>query len=499
VNADVINYSFGSTPYAISTSSGKSQLDIEDGYGRVTIQLVNGIVDVDKDSGGSVPFTLTFWGGSNSNSGQMDIVEVELLLSGEAVAGPSIPSYQTREAHNSSQDYFIDDGYLITTPNLSAVRIPLSLYGISSTTLYVYPTADGRIENNEVVNITLGTITITVPGDAPASGMGVSLYSEVSMYINDDDVPAVVAISHRTNDSVSEVIGLTLGNIFGKDPNTSFYLSRTGSTRFSLDVTYSLHGTGTEMLDYYLRPILPINGPLATIDYKVRFPAGYSEAGIEIHVNDDGVTDPGETITVQLSSSDQYVLSDSAFQDTVTIVDNDSPPMIDGWQLVTTPPDYPNSPAYGNWIWNDTDSYWERKKEIIQWERSGNVLDATSNANQPLVNQSYSYQLGTPLQINFGFSLVAELNATYDFGANGNSQIAVDSPAPGVGYILGTQWMLATKYIFYQKYHGPAPDSAGSYPAGLVNGSASDNLVDETELIGRNYFNVNKAIYKRPI
>ncbi|MGB3208809.1 MAG: peptidylprolyl isomerase [Crinalium sp.] len=117
-----------------------------------------------------------------------------------------------------------------------------------------------------------------------------------------------------TVDSSSPIIAIaatdSLAAEDGLDPGT-FTITRIGDTTNPLTIQYTIAGTATNSNDY---------GQLAN---TVQIPAGQGSVIVTINPGDDTEIENNETVTLQLTQTDNYGLGANT-QATVTIVDNDT-------------------------------------------------------------------------------------------------------------------------------------------------------------------------------
>lgn len=472
VNITVVEYSLGTTPYEIGQPASAS-VGIADGWGRVTIAADE--TAIQEDSGGSLPFVITFWGGADDGVGA---VRVKLTPSGTATIGDPISSGFSRVRHGTPQDYFIDYGYYPISPNLNNITINLDLIGITEATLWMYPTLDGHVESDEAVHLSLG---------AAANEVNVSVEGgSVSFTIQNDDSWAQVDVA-ATGSQVTE--GTSPQSLpFNYTPAyESFRFSRTGPTTYDLPVRYYVGGTASSGLDYGL--FYDWGQPADS----VVIPAGASYIDVALKVIGDSYIEDNEYIEVSLQASNDAIISfDSAF---ITIVDDDNGESDWGWVSVSEPLGF--TPAYSPWSWQPsvggTPGYWARSVLVRQWESEGLVVPrGEENMGFELTK---SFVLASPSQINIGGSL-GFVEASYSFAINsaaGNgSDFHIDSPAPGEGWELGYQIRVLKEYYIVQRGFG----DENSEPSEGVQGDAAVFL---HYLAVVSYRSANVAFYKRQV
>jgi hypothetical protein len=498
VRVAVIPYSWPyNTPY--TPGAGTATVAISDGWGRVTISTEQD-QSIVEDSQGSRAFKVTFWGGEDNGVSQ---VHVSLGLSGTATPGAPI---SPRDAHGTAEDYFIDDGWWFSTPNVADIVLTLSDSSPSYRTLYLYPTTDGHVESDEVATIeVLGGYYNTSGG---SNGVFAdSLANSVAFTITNDDSAATLTIT-AIDATASEG-----DNLFDPLNSSSAYsgdqgiieITRTGSLTHSLWVPFSFGGSAERNVDYRVA-----NGYPDTYSTGALIPAGESTITLTIAAKKDRRIESDETATVTIgSSADIECTSPTA---TVTIADNDGP--ASGWISVSQPPGFPTE--YTGWMWKEESTYtqyggyWTRNKWVRQYEVASSINDATSSPNQPVDNQTYTYAFGTRHTVQIGGEL-GPINVAYEYAFEDlthnsdftNASVIGQADAPGTGWILGYQWQLLNDYVYEERMIAPPPVNASPLPPGFtaaeLDGVSGEAYVDQVMLSGWGYTGANVAFYKRQI
>ena len=137
--------------------------------------------------------------------------------------------------------------------------------------------------------------------------------TEQTIVIRDDDRPPAVSIA-AANPTVLE------------EQPAVFTLSRTGATGSALTVTVAL----TEQAD---RDVLPDG---AATERTVTFARGSSTAALTVELKDDSLAEPDGDLTAAVRAGDGYTVGDPSTA-TVTVVDDDGVPVIEGIEVVSTP------------------------------------------------------------------------------------------------------------------------------------------------------------------
>src|SRR5207249_3349183 len=167
--------------------------------------------------------------------------------------------------------------------------------GSSSATVTVNPVDDSVVEGNE-------TVVLTLSADA-AYTIGSPNSATVTIADNDQPpLPTVTVVASDANASES-----------GPDSGT-FTVSRTGSPSATLTRKYSLGGSADNGSDY------------ATLSGSVNISAGSSSAGVRVSAVEGRAVEGNETVVLTLSADAAYTIG-SPNSATVTIADNDQPPL----------------------------------------------------------------------------------------------------------------------------------------------------------------------------
>ncbi|MCY2931098.1 MAG: hypothetical protein NTV86_16740, partial [Planctomycetota bacterium] len=163
--------------------------------------------------------------------------------------------------------------------------------GQASATIDVLAVSDGLVEATE-------TLSLTLSGDA-----GYNLGTESATMQISDGGPTVSIV--KTRDASEAEAGSTRRG--------QFTVTRTGgSLSQALVVTYTVNAdsTATSGADY------------TALSGTVTIPAGRSSATIYVQTIADGLVEPDETLTVDLSSADAYLVGSETGSATMTIDDN---------------------------------------------------------------------------------------------------------------------------------------------------------------------------------
>ena len=178
-------------------------------------------------------------------------------------------------------------------PNLpTTIIIPA---GQSSASVILTPIDDTAVEGSE-------NVTVTIP-----TGAGYVRHATdttVDLLILDDDIP-VVSIAAIDN-SASET---------NRQPGV-FLISRTGPLNAPLKVYYGVGGTASHGTDYIGLPA------------EVAIPAGAASAPVFITPYDDAHGEGPETVTLNLAVFNGTYLVGTPYSATLTINDNDDPPLV---------------------------------------------------------------------------------------------------------------------------------------------------------------------------
>ncbi|WP_395738871.1 Calx-beta domain-containing protein [Prosthecobacter sp.] len=180
--------------------------------------------------------------------------------------------------------------------DFTAIATPLSLtipIGASSATVTVSPLQDTTVEGPE-------TVIETISANA---GYIVGTPSTATVTIADDDRSTVNLVAN--DDTATETPGNT----------GQFTLTRTAPSTAALTVNYTIAGTATNTTDY------------ATLATSVSFAANETSKTITVTPVDDAVTEGDETVVLSITTNASYDIGAGAFA-TVTIKDNDSPPVV---------------------------------------------------------------------------------------------------------------------------------------------------------------------------
>jgi len=162
--------------------------------------------------------------------------------------------------------------------------------GSSTATIQLTPQADGLVEGNETVQVTL------------QSGAGYGLGSSTSATVTIADTPAPTVTVQATAAHAFEQ-GTTAGL-----PG-AFTFSRAGSTQFDLQVFFTLSGTATQGADYSTPP------------GSIIIPAGAASMMVPIVPIADGSPEFDETVVASISSTGNYVVGGSS-SGTIIVSDN---------------------------------------------------------------------------------------------------------------------------------------------------------------------------------
>jgi hypothetical protein len=204
-----------------------------------------------------------------------------------ARTGPTTGNLNVALAYGGTATRGVDYPSLPTT-----VTIPS---GQSSATVILAPINDSVVEGSENVTVTLPTGAAYVLDAAATS---------VDLLILDDDIPIVTVTA--IDASASET---------NRDPAV-FLISRTGSTAAPLKVYYGIGGTASHGTDYVGLPA------------EVTIPVGAASVPVFITPYDDAHGEGMETVDLLLTVFNGTYLMGSPSSATVTITDNDDPPLV---------------------------------------------------------------------------------------------------------------------------------------------------------------------------
>ncbi|QFZ92723.2 Calx-beta domain-containing protein [Synechococcus elongatus PCC 11802] len=171
--------------------------------------------------------------------------------------------------------------------------------GSSTATVTVNPLDDAVVEGDETVVLAVANN----PSYTIAPGQG-----SATVTIQDNDTPPVAlpVISVIASDAIAAEGGSNTG---------TFTLSRTGSTTQALTVAYTLAGTATNGSDF------------SQLSGSVTFAAGSSTATVTVNPLDDAVVEGDETVVLAVANNPSYTIAPGQGSATVTIQDNDTPPV----------------------------------------------------------------------------------------------------------------------------------------------------------------------------
>jgi len=191
--------------------------------------------------------------------------------------------------------YSTSNGSAIAGSDYTSTSGTLAFVGGDATKTFTVPILNDTVpEGNETFNLALAALNGATLGSPSAA----------TVTIFDDDLPTIV-------------IQVIDGNAAeqNRDP-AEFRVYRNGPTTSALTVYYGITGTATNTSDYN------------TIGTSVTIPAGSASAPIIITPIDDTAPEPSETVTLTLSVNAAYIVAFPS-TGTATIVDNDSPGVID--------------------------------------------------------------------------------------------------------------------------------------------------------------------------
>jgi hypothetical protein len=166
--------------------------------------------------------------------------------------------------------------------------------GASTAVINLTPVDDTTSEATETVTLNL----------APGTGYNLGTAKTATVKIADNDIP-VITIAASDAAAGETLTGQTANP--GK-----FTLTRTGNLASALTVNYSIAGTATNGTDY------------TSLPGTVTFAAGASTATINVAPINDSISEPTETLTLNLAAGTGYSLG-TAKTATVNIADNDIP------------------------------------------------------------------------------------------------------------------------------------------------------------------------------
>lgn len=185
-------------------------------------------------------------------------------------------------------DFTFSPDYVAGSQGFSTFTVPA---GQASLDISVTPVTDTLAEGVETVLLQVG----------PGNGYVVSSNSSANVAILDDDsvLPKV---------SVRSMVTSTLENSGQAVPVT---FSRTGSTAASMVVNYTLTGTATNTTDY------------TTLGGTITIPAGAASAVVNVTPVDDSLSEPLETVKLNVTANAAYLVESTLSSVTVNLVDND--------------------------------------------------------------------------------------------------------------------------------------------------------------------------------
>lgn len=276
----------------------------------VTVAAVN-------DTAAEGPETITLQLASNGdyisgsgNSVVMTVVDNDTTLPQVAVTAPDPHATEDSSGTDTGTFTFSRTGATTSALNLTVawsggatngtdyttlattVTIPS---GQSSVNVTVSPINDSAIEGPETVIATISANAAYVLDTSATTS---------TVTITDDDVPVVTVTVPDASASES-----------GPDSGM-FLITRTGSTAAELKVYYGLSGSALQGVDY-----APLSG-------EVVIPAGSSTASVVVTPYNDANGEQAETVTLAVTTFDNDYSVGTDFQGTVTITDNNDPPLI---------------------------------------------------------------------------------------------------------------------------------------------------------------------------
>ncbi|WP_338429787.1 beta strand repeat-containing protein [Synechococcus elongatus] len=171
--------------------------------------------------------------------------------------------------------------------------------GSNTATVTLSPINDSLVEGDETVILSIANN----PSYSIAPGQG-----SATVTIQDNDTPPVAlpVISVIASDAIAAEGGSNTG---------TFTLSRTGSTAQTLTVAYTLAGTATNGSDF------------SQLSGSVTFAAGSNTATVTLSPINDSLVEGDETVILSIANNPSYSIAPGQGSATVTIQDNDTPPV----------------------------------------------------------------------------------------------------------------------------------------------------------------------------
>lgn len=478
--------------YDISPTAGNATLNIADSYGKLTITPISDD-SIAEDSNGSLGFKITSGGG---------IYYASLAVTGTAIGGPQWTLAAGRNGHSGVQDYFIDDGYLLSYPDLTNLSFAYS----DTVKLYVYPLHDGHVEPDETVILTATSVETHPSITAPVTSNTLTL-----KIINDDEKQKVsVAATDATASEGANEWTVADPSTWISTDNGQFTVTRSGSTTYPLWVEYRFSGTATRGLDYMAPTASGGSDTTALSGFGtgIYIPAGSESVTITVSVRKDRVDEGDETVILTLrESADSKPVNATEATATVTIVDNDDQTIGGLWESIKQPAGFPD--YFTDWKWVEAsagvDAHWQRTKVTRQYEAASPIYAATIGPGDP-IHTNYFYHLSDPHEIQVGLSMVVQVNYTFTFSEASvptSIQIRVDRDALAPDRQWGYQWQVLVVNVQEEWIFAPAPVNGQTRPYGWssqqIDGSAGEQYVDQFISKGYGYEGANIALYGRQI
>jgi hypothetical protein len=239
-------------------------------------QTTHTITILDND----VPPTVKFVTDAQHNFENAEVFVVTVQLSAVSGLDTEIPFTVSGTADGDAVDYTIAaSSFLISA-------------GETTGTITINVVNDSRYEYDETVILTLNTPLNATLGDT---------ITDTVTILNDDAVPTVQfsAVSQSDEEGAAFTVAVQLSAVSG----------------VNMSVPFTVSGTATDGTDYLMDA-----GPFSIA-------AGDRTASITVYSEDDVLDENSETVVITLGTPTEATLG-STITDTVTILDNDEPPVV---------------------------------------------------------------------------------------------------------------------------------------------------------------------------